>query len=139
MQLLTRLILVAMLVVQSMLGLNAVQCEGMTATGSVGQLSASGQSKACPHCSGESTESATCSTGDSVSVCHCGEPRQDEPKTPPSDSKGQQVQQLLVILPALMGFLPPEPMPTPAVWTSTDPSPHRPTNSIQSLLCVWVV
>jgi len=139
MQIFTRVILALILVMQSLPGLTVAQCAAMGGAGSDGQLSKSVHPTACPCCSGgDDSAGAACPTGDRTSVCHCGEPRQDEPKTPPTDSKGQ-FHQLLVILPALIGFLPPEPMPTMAMGSAADPSPHRPTNSIQSLLCVWIV
>lgn len=135
MQIVTRLILALLFVVQSLPGLTAIQCVPTGGSVSV----ASTHPGACPCCSGgDDGSGASCPTGDRVSICHCGEPQQDEPKTPPTESKSQ-FHQLLVVLPALIGFLPLEPMPTLAMCSTADPLPHRPTNSIQSLLCVWIV
>lgn len=66
-------------------------------------------------------------------------PQPEQPKAPPPEPKTEQVQFALAILPAFLGFMFEEiDQPTPPVgWLGA--APKRPANSIQSVLCVWVV
>ncbi len=147
MQIVIRLILALLLVMQSLRGAAMMQCApmgsmgpgstGPGSTGPGGEAISSVHPAACPCCSGgdESAVSA-CPTG--PAVCSCGEQQQDAPKAPLGDP-GSKVYQLLVILPAELGFTSPEPMSAMVARPAVETGPHRPTKSIQSLLCVWVV
>jgi hypothetical protein len=66
-------------------------------------------------------------------------PQPEQPKAPPSDPKTEQVQFAVAILPAFLGYTFEEVgQPTPSGgWLGA--APKRPANSIQSVLCVWVV
>jgi hypothetical protein len=142
MALLTRLILALTLVVQSLPGIAVERCAEMTrATRIASAQSDMGDEVPCACCSGKASEKSApaCPKSDATTACKCGMPQPEQPKAPPSDSKTEQVQFAVAVLPAFLGFLfEPVDQPTPHVsWLGA--SPKRPGNSIQSVLCVWVV
>lgn len=140
MRILNRFILGLLVVVQSLPGLAAMPCAPMAGGDFDVRLTASARPTVCLCCAGgDESTGAACSTGGSAAVCQCGEPRRDGPQAPPVDSKSQPLHEALATLTALIGCHPPEPMPAMAKGAGAEGLPHRPANSIQSLLCVWVV
>ena len=138
----TRLILALMLVLQSLPGLTVERCAEMTpGTGMSAVDVTPTDNSACPCCSGRKGEpsGSACSNSDAVTVCKCGMPQPEQPKAPPSDSRTEQVQLAVAILPAFLGFVfEAVDRPAPSVgWLGAPPK--RPANSVQSVLCVWVV
>ncbi|MCC6661534.1 MAG: hypothetical protein IT437_11685 [Phycisphaerales bacterium] len=138
----TRLILALMLAVQSLPGLAVERCAEMTLGMGMSAVDATAtDNSARPCCSGgkgEPTGSA-CTNSDAVTVCKCGTPRPEQPKAPPSDSRTDQVQLAAAILPGFLGFaFEAVDQPAPGVgWLGAPPK--RSANSVQSVLCVWVV
>lgn len=142
MALVTRLILALMFVVQSLPGVAVERCAEMTrGVGAPAVQAESADESSCPCCSGAARGKAgpACTNSDAVTACRCGMPQPEQPKAPPSEPKTEQVQFALAILPAFLGFMFEEiDQPTPPVgWLGA--APKRPANSIQSVLCVWVV
>lgn len=82
---------------------------------------------------------ASCPTGDKFVACRCGMSQPDEPRTPPSNPKAEQTHQFVALLPILLAVLPKAPVVLAQRWTSSSGSPKQSADSIQSLLCVWVV
>lgn len=139
MNFLVRLILVFATVVQAIPGLTAGRCAGMGGTMSMMQSGAD-EAAGCPCCAADAQSDASeCPTAGAVLSCTCGQPQRSEPAAPVSDQRVEQIQALLVVLPTLAEIVASDVAPTPMSRSFTDPSPHRPANSIQSLLCVWVM
>lgn len=138
----TRIILALMLVVQSLPGVAVERCAEMSRGTRMSAVDAvATDSSACPCCSGRNGESSgsACRNSDAVTACKCGMPQPEQPKAPPSDSKTEQVQLAVAILPVFLGF-DFEAVNRPALslgWLGAPPK--RPANSVQSVLCVWVV
>lgn len=142
MALVTRLILALALVVQSMPGLAVERCAEMTrVAGSGSGQPAMAAEDACPCCSGRSRDGSgtTCTNSDGVSVCKCGMPRSEQPVTPPSDSKTGQVQFAVAILTTFPGVTFAEAGAPSLPARSLGAAPRRSANSVQSVLCVWIV
>lgn len=142
MALVTRLILALMLVVQSLPGMAVERCAEMTSgAGSTVARTAMTDDEACPCCSGRAVEKSgsECTNRDAVTACKCGMPQPEQPKTPPSEPKVERVQFLAAVLPTILSFTLPEPVPAQVHWDRLGGAAKRPTNSIQSVLCVWVV
>lgn len=142
MALVTRLILAIMLVVQSLPGIAVERCAEMTGGIRAGAVQdASADEAACPCCAGAARDKSgpACANSDAVTACKCGMPQPEQPKAPPSDSRTEQVQLAVAILPAFLGFVfEAVDRPVPSVgWLGAPPK--RPANSVQSVLCVWVV
>jgi hypothetical protein len=92
----------------------------------------------CACCCGDDDQGLSGgTTGKKAAVCCCGQTPQEKPAAPAGDPKHEQLEQLLSFVPVIIGILPPEATPLAAVWGHSVPTPYRPTNSIQSLLCVW--
>lgn len=138
----TRIILAFMLVVQSLPGVSVERCAemargmGMSAVDAVAT-----DTSACLCCAGRKgeTSGSACTNSDAVTACKCGMPQPEQPKAPPSDSRTEQVQLAVAVLPAFLGFVfESADRPAPSVgWLGAPPK--RPANSVQSVLCVWVV
>ena len=138
----TRLILALLLVVQSLPGVSVERCAEMArGTGMSAVDTAATDTSACSCCAGRKgeTSGSACSNSDAVTACKCGMPQPEQPKAPPSDSRTEQVQLAVAILPAFLGFVfEAVDRPVPSVgWLGAPPK--RPANSVQSVLCVWVV
>jgi len=142
MALVTRLILALMLVVQSLPGFAVERCAEMKggAETTLGQAAMADEA-ACPCCSGGAVEKSgtACGNRDAVTLCKCGTPRPEQPKAPPSEPKVERTQLLAVVLPTVLSFALTEPVPAQFHWDRLGGAAKRPTNSIQSVLCVWVV
>lgn len=82
---------------------------------------------------------ASCPTGDKLVACRCGMSPPEEPRTPPPSPKSEQTHQFVALLPILLTVLPPKPFVLEQRWTSPPGPPKQSADSIQSLLCVWVV
>lgn len=138
----TRLILALMLVVQSLPGLAVERCAELArGTGMSAVDTTETENSACPCCSGRKGVPAGsgCSNSDAVTVCKCGMPQPEQPKAPPSDSRTEQVQLAVAMLPGFLGFVfEAVDQPAPSEGLLGAP-PKRPANSVQSVLCVWVV
>ena len=138
----TRIILAFMLVVQSLPGVSVERCAemargmGMSAVDAVAT-----DTSACLCCAGRKgeTSGSACTNSDAVTACKCGMPQPEQPKAPPSDSRTEQVQLAVAVLPAFLGFVfESADRPAPSVgWLGAPPK--RPANSVQSVWCVWVV
>ncbi|MFO0833754.1 MAG: hypothetical protein U0638_02195 [Phycisphaerales bacterium] len=133
----TRLILVLMLVVQSLPGIAVERCAEMSSRAKV--VSDSQDDEACPCCTKSGSGKSECTNGDAVSVCRCGMPKPEEPKSPPAEPKIERVQLFAAVLPTILSFSLPEPVPAQVRWDRVGGAAKRPTNSIQSVLCVWMV
>ncbi|MEK6700689.1 MAG: hypothetical protein AABZ53_00355, partial [Planctomycetota bacterium] len=72
-------------------------------------------------------------------TCCCGEPARDQPQAPPVDSKGKALEQLLGYLPAATCVWRLEPAPTATSPIRVEQTARWVADSIQSLLCVWVM
>jgi hypothetical protein len=66
-------------------------------------------------------------------------PQPEQPNTPPLEPKLERVQFIAAVLPTIFSFKLPEPVPAQVRWGRVGGAAKRPTNSIQSVLCVWVV
>jgi len=133
----TRLILAFVLVVQSLPGIAVERCAEMGSRATA--VTVSQDDEACPCCTKLGSGKSECSNGDGTSVCRCGMPKPEEPKTPPSEPKVERVQFLAAVLPTILSLTLPEPVPAQVHWDRLGGAAKRPTNSIQSVLCVWVV
>lgn len=133
----SRIILVVSLLLQSLPGLTTLNCAEMwpgTASGAM-----AGGSK-CSCCRvGGGTMKGACPTGDKFVACRCGMSQPEEPRTPPPNPKTALTHQFIALLPILLSVLPPKPFVLERQWTSRSGPPKQSANSIQSLLCVWVV
>lgn len=137
----TRLILAFMLMVQSLPGVAGEWCAemyGSSGTKSV-QTVLSDEVPACECCVRGGMGTGACTNSDASFACRCGLPQPELPKGPPSDPKSERLQFVAVVLPALLTLTHPQPVRLPARWSLISVSPKRPANSIQSVLCVWVV
>lgn len=130
-----RVILALMLVVQSLPGMAVERCEAMArCRGTAAAHQATAEDDDCPCCSPRG-----CSDRDAVIACRCGTPRPEQPKAPPSESKTRLVQFDAAIVAAVVGCSS-DAAGEPALHRGRlGALPQRPANSIQSVLCVWVV
>lgn len=95
---------------------------------------------ACSCCSSDAdTAMAACAPREVARACCCGEPLPDQPQTPPGDSKNKVLEQLLAYLPAMTWAVRSEPEPAVDVSRLAEPAAHLSADSLQSLLCVWVM
>lgn len=138
----TRLILALMFVVQSLPGVGVERCaEMIRGVGAVAVQADSADESSCRCCWGDARGAAgpACGKSDAVGGCVCGMPRPEQPKAPPSEPKSEQVRFALAILPAFLGFMfeGVARAAPPVCWLGA--APKRRANSIQSVLCVWVV
>lgn len=138
MSVLIRIILVLALLVQTVPGLAAPACAGMEQSGKTAGTVARSDEE-CPCCVVDDPATASCPVVADTAVCRCGEVSSQEQTPPQSDPRSEQVRQLLVPIPG--AFETPVPVVTKeaARRPCSDPAPHRTSNTIQSLLCVWVV
>lgn len=129
---LARAMLIAALLLQSLMGLSIASCEPSLPAGPMcvlPRVPASTPAKAiCPCCADKPMQ-----------ACCCGDSKPEPTQTPSPEPTSSRAQQFLAIVPALTGLLPSLSQPAQRSWPSADARPCAPTNSIQSLLCVWVV
>lgn len=71
--------------------------------------------------------------------CNCKNPQPDEPKSPPSNDKSRQIEQLFAAVTLVVAILVSEPASVSARWTAYEPRSRSGSHSIQSLLCVWLM
>lgn len=71
--------------------------------------------------------------------CNCKNPQPDEPKTPPSNEKPQQIEHIFAAAAFVVAILLPEPAGASAHWWAYEPPSRSSSHSIQSLLCVWLM
>lgn len=141
MSILIRAILIASLLLQSLPGLVMQRCVAMP---DVKALVAAGHAaNAKCACCGDSDDASAveCPLAKSGYVgCNCKSPQPEDPKAPPSDhQKSQQIEQLFPAAAPAITILLPEPLPLLVRWTASEPPKRSGSNSIQSLLCVWVM
>lgn len=139
MHLLVRLILALTMAIQSLPGLAGSPCVPAIGVTSTSTSAASAQSGICPCCAGADQANPACPVDSAASACQCGSAQPDSRPVPSSDTKANQLEHLLVLLPALAGTMLPAPKAEPATWSATQTAAHRPSNPVQSLLCVWVM
>jgi len=133
-----RIILVLAFALQSASGLATVNCGVAMPKESEALADASAAVDAsCACCDG--SMAAGCPTGDRVIACRCGRPQDENPRIPALPSTTQTTPQFVappsVLLTCLVAEHP-SPLQRP---TSAAGRPKRSGNSIQSLLCTWVV
>lgn len=127
------------LVLQSLAGIGAPWCAAMSG-GALNEGAAASRPLACSCCSSDAgTASATCAPREMARACCCGEPLPEQPQTPPGDSKNKVLEHLLACLPAAAWGVRIEPEPAVEVSRLAEAAAHLPANSLQSLLCVWVM
>lgn len=132
-----RLILVLLLVMQSLPGVAVARCAQMTPGTEVVETEAV-IAAACQCCSVEAEDDASCVNSDTVTACKCGEPR-PEPKAPASDPNTERVQLVFAVLPAVLSFTVDRVDQPRRPVSRFGLMPKLPANSIQSVLCVWIM
>lgn len=127
-----RVLLIASLLLQSLLGISVMTCEPAVSGGFVcqpGRVTVPTPAKAaCPCCADKP-----------MAACCCDDSKPERPQTPPAEPSSTRAQQFLAIVPALVGVLPSLSQPAERSRPIASARPCGPTNSIQSLLCVWVI
>ena len=131
------LILALALAIQSSPGLRVASCAMMG--GEMGEAcsASAGPALPCSCCMGGAEEAGMPAAEEDA--CCCGEPEQDEPRAPARESRNSPVESLWTAPPVIIGILPLGGEASRVGWVVRDPVPHRPANSIQSLLCVWMI
>lgn len=137
MAIISRIILVLSMLMQSLPGLTTLNCAEMM-PGTAAPTNAGGSRCSCCR-AGDGAMTASCPTGDKFVACRCGMSQPAEPRTPPSNPKTAQTHQFVALLPILLTVLPSKPFVLEQRWTSPPGPPKQSADSIQSLLCVWVV
>lgn len=140
MSILMRVILIVSLVLQSMPGLTMQRC---VAIPTVSDLVAVGMAPDAEcSCCGPSDEKAVveCPMAKNGYIgCNCRSPQSDEPQSPPSNEKFQQVEPLFTAGTFVVASLVPEPAPGSAQRTAFEATSRFGSHSIQSFLCVWLM
>ncbi|MCC6970618.1 MAG: hypothetical protein IT434_10400 [Phycisphaerales bacterium] len=145
---LTRLILALSLVVQSLPGIGFARCAQMAIGADqvvrVGMISACGPASeidqsSCPCCDESSTGSPAGLEGGAADSCRCDVGRPEQPITPPAEPTLERTQLVAVVLPSLLSLARPAHVGAHSGLGRPDGSPKRAANSIQSVLCVWLM
>lgn len=128
-----RVLLIASLLLQSLLGASAAAC-GSALSGQAGVCQANQ-----PATPSNTKAPCPCCADKPIAACCCGDSEPEHPQTPPSEPTSNRAQQFLAIVPTLVGLLPSLIRPAERAWPLASAQRFCPTNSIQSLLCVWVI
>lgn len=138
MSLVVRVILIVSLLFQSLPGLAMSRCVAMPDSSALVAMGMPADAE-CGCCAkGDDGKAIECPMAKSGFVgCNCKNPQPEDPKTPPSNQKSQQIEQLFSAPTILVLMVPPEPLPLSARWTAAEPFRRSGSHSIQSLLCVW--
>lgn len=131
-----RVLLIASLLLQSLMGISAVTCEPAFRGEFVCQPGRISEPTSGP----KSTQVACpCCADKPMTACCCGDSKPEHPQTPPAEPSSNRAQQFLAIVPTLVGLLPSLSQPAERAWPRAYSQRCCPTNSVQSLLCVWVI
>jgi hypothetical protein len=142
MSVLARLILAFSLLIQSFPGLTIICCAGAGAGACPDDAAAEMRSANACRCCCSDDESAVADgpvAGKSASCRCCGLPQAPKPAPIPTTPKSDRLEQFLPFVSVVVGILPPEPASFGAPWRSLDRPTCRSSNSMQSILCVWMV
>lgn len=92
----------------------------------------------CPCCASGAGDASGCSEEGAGPACRCGTAQPEQPKAPPTESR-PEVAPFVAVMPPGPCAAHPDRALGRAPFDRVASAPLRPGNSIQSLLCVWMM